>query len=212
MNTFTTSEKEQNKIIDKYYQFQAKIYDATRWSFLFGRKELIRRLPGLREPLVVEIGCGTGYNLKRLISRYPDGQFYGIDLSPDMIERAEKNLSNHTNKVTLLKAPYEKGHKLFPRPADLVLFSYSLTMINPQWQELIDQALLDLKPGGYLALVDFHNSRFDWFKSHMANHHVRMDGHLFDYLEQVAGISNYKVQPAYAGIWEYIWCIAQKRS
>ena len=212
MNKFITSEREQNKIIGQYYSFQAKIYDSTRWAFLFGRDDVIKHFPPLQQPLVAEIGCGTGYNLKRLINHYPDGKFYGIDLSGDMIERAERNLARHRNKVDLLQAPYQKGHKLFPRPADVILFSYSLTMINPQWQELIDQALEDLRVGGYLAVADFHNSRFPWFKSHMSNHHVRMDGHLLQYLKQMTPIEDYKICKAYGGIWDYMWCIARKES
>jgi S-adenosylmethionine-diacylgycerolhomoserine-N-methlytransferase len=30
--------------MDRYYRFHAKIYDATRWSFLFGREALIRQV------------------------------------------------------------------------------------------------------------------------------------------------------------------------
>ena len=212
MNRFTTSEKEQNRTIDRYYRFQSRIYDSTRWSFLFGRKEIIRQLPPLPEPIVVEIGCGTGYNIKRLVKHYPDGAFYGIDLSADMITRAEKNLRHHRNKVRLLQAPYQEGHSLFPKPVDVILFSYSLTMINPQWKMLINQALADLKDDGFLAVVDFHDSRFDWFKSHMGNHHVRMDGHLLSYLEEVSDIKKFNKGRAYGGIWEYMWCVAQKCS
>lgn len=212
MNKFTNSEKEQNRTMDQYYRFQSRIYDSTRWSFLFGRKEVIRQLPPLQEPIVVEIGCGTGYNLKRLVKHYPDGEFYGLDISPDMIARAEKNLRHHQNKVWLLEAPYQKGHTLLPKPADVILFSYSLTMINPQWKSLVDQALADLKDGGLLAVVDFHDSGFDWFKSHMSNHHVRMDGHLFQYLEKVTHMKKYKISRAYGGIWEYMWCMVQKRN
>jgi S-adenosylmethionine-diacylgycerolhomoserine-N-methlytransferase len=210
MYNFTESEKEQNKIIDQYYKFQSKIYDLTRWSFLFGRKEIIRKLPELNNPVVVEIGCGTGYNLKNLIRKYPDGTFYGIDLSPDMIKQAQKNLSEHQNKVTLLQKPYSGGHTLFDSPVNLILFSYSLTMINPQWKELIDQAMVDLKQGGIIAVTDFHDSRNDWFKSHMSHHHVRMDGHLLDYLHRCSQTLDENVGSAYFGIWNYFWYIGKK--
>ena len=32
-----------------YYAFQAKIYDLTRWSFLFGRDRIIKQLPLLKQ-------------------------------------------------------------------------------------------------------------------------------------------------------------------
>ena len=48
----------QNQAMRNYYQFQSKIYDLTRWSFLFGRKTVIRKLPvdTLAPVHIVEIG------------------------------------------------------------------------------------------------------------------------------------------------------------
>ncbi|HXX95320.1 MAG TPA: methyltransferase domain-containing protein, partial [Planctomycetota bacterium] len=43
-------------------------------------------------------------------------------------------------------------------PADVVTFSYSLTMI-PDWFRAIDRAMENLKPGGLLGVVDFYISR-----------------------------------------------------
>jgi S-adenosylmethionine-diacylgycerolhomoserine-N-methlytransferase len=43
-------------------------------------------------------------------------------------------------------------------PADLVTFSYSLTMM-PDWFKAVDRAWENLKPGGVLGIVDFYVSR-----------------------------------------------------
>ena len=54
-----------------YYRFHAGIYDATRWSFLFGRKTLLYNLP-VRTDIpqsLLEVGCGTGHNLRLLARR-----------------------------------------------------------------------------------------------------------------------------------------------
>jgi hypothetical protein len=40
------------------------------------------------------------------------------------------------------------------------VFSYCLSMIDPGWQQALDAALCDLQPGGLLAVVDFHDTRF----------------------------------------------------
>jgi S-adenosylmethionine-diacylgycerolhomoserine-N-methlytransferase len=45
-----------------------------------------------------------------------------------------------------------------PEPADVVTFSYSLTMI-PDWFRAIDRAWEHLKPGGRIGVVDFYISR-----------------------------------------------------
>jgi len=34
----------------RYYRWHARLYDATRWSFLFGRAELIRAIAGHHSP------------------------------------------------------------------------------------------------------------------------------------------------------------------
>ena len=36
---------EQASAMDNYYKFQSKIYDMTRWTFLFGRDEIIKAIP-----------------------------------------------------------------------------------------------------------------------------------------------------------------------
>jgi S-adenosylmethionine-diacylgycerolhomoserine-N-methlytransferase len=51
-------------------------------------------------------------------------------------------------------------------PFDLVVFSYTLSMI-PDWAHAIDRAVQVLKPGGALAVVDFSLQRDlpDWFRT-----------------------------------------------
>jgi ubiquinone/menaquinone biosynthesis C-methylase UbiE len=47
-----------------YYRLHSKIYDATRWSFLFGRHRLIELVASHKTPTrILEVGCGTGTNL-----------------------------------------------------------------------------------------------------------------------------------------------------
>ncbi len=203
---------DQNERMRKYYEWQSKIYDATRWSFLFGRHKIIQVIPSIHEKdvSILEVGCGTGYNIEKLAKKYRTAKITGMDVSGDMISIAEKNLSAYRNRVTLIEAPYQKGAIDVPESLDVVLFSYSLTMINPQWSELILQAKADLKNGGVIAVVDFYDSRFKWFKNHMGNHHVRMDGHILPVLESEFDTFYKKVRPAYGGIWHYFLYVGKK--
>ncbi|MEZ4622108.1 MAG: class I SAM-dependent methyltransferase [Caldilineaceae bacterium] len=71
--------------LTRYYRFHAKLYDLTRWSFLFGREALIRTLPGCcRATRILEVGCGTGKNLMVLAAAFPAAEITGVDLSPDI--------------------------------------------------------------------------------------------------------------------------------
>jgi S-adenosylmethionine-diacylgycerolhomoserine-N-methlytransferase len=206
----TSSVAEQNRTIATYYQFQSRIYDLTRWSFLFGRNKVVDALPFplLADFSVLEVGCGTGYNLRRLARRYPNAQLSGMDLSTDMLEIAEKNTRVFQDRITLRQAPY--GDDPIPTRPDVILFSYALTMINPQWEQLIHQAYHDLAPGGFIAVADFHDSQFSWFRRHMSNHHVRMDGHLLPVLQDLFTPDQQLIKSAYLNTWRYFIFIGKK--
>ncbi len=203
----------------RYYKFHALIYDATRWSFLFGRTAILKKLPseaellqrtGSKQLRILEVGCGTGKNLAYLAAKYPHAHLTGIDVSADMIQKSAKKLQAHADRLNLLEEPYEKGGNA-GGDFDLVLFSYSLSMINPQWSEILDTAREDLKPGGLAAAVDFSDTAFGWFRKHMAGNHVRVDGHLLPGLrERFAPILNFEGS-AYLGIWKYLMFIGEKK-
>lgn len=206
------SEAEQNSTMQRYYKLQSKIYDATRWSFLFGRNQIIREIPldTNGQWNILEVGCGTGYNLNNLAKRFPKAKLTGLDVSTDMVDLSIKNTQAYADRVTVLAQPYMLGDKTWNDQLDLVLFSYSLTMINPHWKDLIMQAKADLKPGGFIAVTDFHDSRNLWFKKHMANNHVRMDSHLTPLLSQEFTPVVNQVKSAYLGVWEYMLFVGKK--
>lgn len=206
------SEAEQNSTMQRYYKLQSKIYDATRWSFLFGRNQIIQEIPmdDNGQWNILEVGCGTGYNLNNLAKRFPKAKLTGLDVSTDMVDLSIKNTQGYADRVTVLAQPYMLGDTAWNEKLDLVLFSYSLTMINPQWKDLIMQAKADLKPGGFIAVTDFHDSRNLWFKKHMANNHVRMDSHLTPLLSQEFTPVVNQVKSAYMGVWEYMLFVGKK--
>lgn len=209
----TASEEEQADNIQNYYKLQSKIYDATRWSFLFGRLKLIDILPFDRHAnfKILEIGCGTGYNLKRLAKAFPNAQLTGLDVSEDMINLSRKNTSAFEDRVTLLQQPYGPDQPPMPESYDAIVCAYVLTMINPHWEAIVRHAPKDLNSGGVIAFADFHDSRRFWFKKHMSNHHVRMDGHIMPVLKEVFDTQVAEVKPAYGGIWEYAVYLGKKK-
>lgn len=195
-----------------YYRFQAKIYDATRWTFLYGRKSILDRLPFDKSShiKILEVGCGTGVNLRHLAKKYPHAELTGMDVSGDMLDRAAENLSEYKNRLQLLEKPYEKGTE-FNGMFDLILFSYCLTMVNPQWLELVEQVPLDLKPEGLIAVVDFHNANFEFYRKFMRSNHVKLDGHILPVLEQDFDTVYKTVKPGMAGVWSYMMFIGRKK-
>ncbi len=202
---------QQVKRVRDYYIFQSRIYDLTRWSFLFGRTAVLEQLPfEYEQPFhLLEVGCGTGRNLQKLQKRFPEARLSGMDISKDMLTQARRRLGAYPG-IILLEQAYGDEFYTWTGKLDVVLFSYALTMINPQWEALIHQAYKDLRPGGYIAVVDFHDSRFPFFKRHMSGHHVRMDGHLLPVLQNNFREVHTSVRPAYLGVWDYLLFIGKK--
>ncbi len=193
-----------------YYRWHAKVYDWTRWSFLFGRGELVRRAISDPPPQrVLEVGCGTGRVLLDLARRLPDAELHGADLSGDMLRRAEQRLAPFRARVHLRESRYE-GNWAGQQGYDLVLFSYALTMMNPGWERVLEAARADLKPGGRIAVVDFHDTGNGMYRSWMARNHVRMEGQLLEPLKQRFPEHQLRVHKAYGGLWRWLCFVGRK--
>lgn len=197
--------------LERYYQFHSRIYDATRWSFLFGREGVLMRAACVTKPLcILEVGCGTGRNLPGLRRRFPQARITGVDLSEQMLAIAAKKVRD--DKTTLLRRSYSAPVHEDGKPYDLVLFSYALSMFNPGWEQAIDAAWNDLAEGGCIAVVDFSDSCFSWFRNWMGVNHVRMEGHLWPYLGQKFAPLLDERFAAYGGVWNYGIFIGRKQS
>ncbi len=202
--------QENHQRLTGYYQLHAKIYDATRWSFLFGRSAMISSLASrIHATQILEVGCGTGKNLLALATAFPDAEITGVDLSADMLAVARRTLVEHRQRIQLIQAPYQAAPDKKPR-YDLILFAYSLTMFNPGWEAAIADAYTDLYLDGTIAVVDFHTTTFPPFAQWMGVNHVRMDGHLLPCLKERFSPLACEVAPAYGGLWHYLLFLGQK--
>jgi S-adenosylmethionine-diacylgycerolhomoserine-N-methlytransferase len=85
-------------------------------------------------------------------------QIYVVDLATSLLDVVEKRVEkNGWSNVSAVAA----DATTWTPPsgsADIVTFSYSLTMI-PDWFAAIDNALRILKPGGLIGVIDFYVSR-----------------------------------------------------
>ncbi len=210
----STTKEVQWQDMKSYYAFQAKIYDATRWTFLYGRNTIIQKIPLDRQKPwnILEVGCGTGVNLRKLAKVFPKAKLKGIDISGDMLRQAEKNLSAYQDRLVLEEKAYEPGTEVAHEGQfDVILFAYCLSMINPQWKEIVQQAPADLKPEGLVAVVDFHDANYDFYRKFMRSNHVRLDGHILPELENVYQTELSSVKKGLAGVWDYMLFIGRKQ-
>jgi S-adenosylmethionine-diacylgycerolhomoserine-N-methlytransferase len=199
----------QENRINNYYKFHSLIYDLTRWSFLFGRNKIINLVNNLpNNSKILEVGCGTGHNLILLSKNNINSLIIGVDISIEMIQKAQKKTLNYDN-ITLINRPFSE--KIFDGKFDLILFSYCLTMINPGYDTFIDNAFNLLNDGGKIAVVDFHKSNLTLYKKYMELNHVKMEEQILCKLIENFEIVNSEISEAYFGIWEYFCFVGTKK-
>lgn len=188
-----------------YYRWHARIYDLTRWAFLFGRGRILRHAARhvVMPERILEVGCGTGKNLVELAECFPRAQILGLDLSKDMLDQARPKIRRHAPRVSLMHraydAPVAVGQKF-----DLIVFSYSLSMINPGFDKVLDICREDLSARGMVAVVDFHESRHAWFRRWMGVNHVRMEGQVLEALRARFEPAHCEVRHAYGDLWRWV--------
>jgi len=145
--------------MESFYGGQASGYDDFRRRLLQGREQLYTKIPKPAGAVWVDMGGGTGSNIESLADEIGElGQVYVVDLSESLLKVAtDRFQARGWSNVTAIAA----DATTFRPPggmADIVTFSYSLTMI-PDWFSALENAVAMLKPGGYIGVVDFYVGR-----------------------------------------------------
>ncbi len=141
-------------LMDKTYRHQRLIYDLTRKYYLFGRDALLAELAPGKGAHVLEIACGTGRNLQLASGKFPGCEFYGLDISSEMLSSAQEKLGKRAHLAQADACRFD-GAALFGRSEfDRIFISYGVSMI-PDWEQALRQSFHHLAPGGSLHVVDF---------------------------------------------------------
>ncbi|KAG7665453.1 uncharacterized protein J8A68_001141 [[Candida] subhashii] len=156
------SAKNQQQSLEMFYQSQAHIYDTTRQLLLKGRQECLQlsisHLSKKNDLVWIDIGGGTGSNIEYMdkISSIAKNfkVVYLVDLSPSLCEVAKQRFSAHNWKNVHVLLADACDFQIDYQYADLITFSYSLSMI-PTFNAAIDNAVSKLHKEGVIASVDF---------------------------------------------------------
>lgn len=145
--------------LESFYSGQAEAYDDFRKRLLKGREQMYQQVPVPEGGMWVDMGGGTGSNLEYIAESVPKlRKVLVVDLSPSLLQVASKRMAtrgwSNAAAIEADACTYQPAEG----PADVVTFSYSLTMI-PDWFSAIENAIAMLKPGGIIGVVDFYVSR-----------------------------------------------------
>jgi phosphatidylethanolamine/phosphatidyl-N-methylethanolamine N-methyltransferase len=138
-----------------YYEF-SHLYDIFFGRVFYPRiVRVIRSLaiePGAR---VLELGVGTGLSLEA----YPQHcQVTGIDLAPEMLERAQDRVNrNGWRHVTLQQG--DAQNLTFADDAFDYVMAFHVVSVVPDPQRMMTEAERVCRPGGLLTIINHFRSR-----------------------------------------------------
>jgi len=147
-----------DKSIIKSYKRVSGFYDYTFGQiFRPGQKKLVSMMECTPKDKVLEIGIGTGTSYKY----YPmETEVTGIDISPDMLEKAKKNIRKHNlqNKNVIMMNGEQL--KFEDNSFDKVVGMYVVSVTqNPNL--LIKEMKRVCKPNGDIYLVNHFSFETD---------------------------------------------------
>ena len=104
---------------------------------------------------VLDVACGTGEMLEKVVALNPDGENAGVDLSPDMLAKATKKLSKTGNKVDLKENSAMKldfsDHRF-----DVLINNYMVDLLPVDtFGTIANEFFRVLKPGGKVVMSTF---------------------------------------------------------
>lgn len=161
--------------LDRFYEHQASVYDATRTGLLRGRRTMLKlaaaEMRRLREAephrklVWVDIGGGTGWNIEQMDKYFPIAEFdqvYLIDLCEPLLKVARQRFERLGFKNVQALCQNAKEFTLPGQPegrrVELFTCSYSISMIPP-FYAVLDRIAEYLDPQvGVFGVADFYVS------------------------------------------------------
>ncbi len=107
--------------------------------------ELLERVPLESPHLIYDLGCGDGQMARLMAERWPAAQVYGLDNSPQMLEKA----GAEPGRVEWIEADAQTWQP--SQPPDLIYSNATLQWLDGH-QSLFPRLFGSLAPGGCLAV------------------------------------------------------------
>ncbi len=109
---------------------------------------------------ILDIGCGGGYNIKRMLSMCQEGRIVGFDLSEESVKKA-RAVNKGETRVEIVRGsvemmPFKEGEFDLATAFETVFFW-------PDTKENIKEVFRVIKPGGQFAVINnYGDPNIDW--------------------------------------------------
>ena len=149
--------------VRRTYARLSKIYDF--WGALTESKAVDQalQLADIRDgESVLEVAIGTGVLFKRIVSANRSGRNAGIDLSPDMLARAEERLKRQFSNY-ILKVADAYSLPFSTDTFDLIINNYLFDLLPEEdFPHVLSEFKRVLKPGGRMVITSMTPGR-KWY-------------------------------------------------
>lgn len=117
-----------------------------------------------QEGYILDIGCGGGYNIRRMLEMSEEGKFIGLDISEESVRKAKKvNSAELDKRVKIIQGSAEK---LPCKPESISLVTAFETVFF--WKDVdlaFENVYCCLKDGGSFAVINnYGDPNVDWEK------------------------------------------------
>jgi ubiquinone/menaquinone biosynthesis C-methylase UbiE len=151
---------------DRAETYDNRIFDVMRYM----QKRLIDILPLWEGIHFLDLGCGTGWAVRDVARRCNyQGEFFGVDISPVMIQKAKEN--SNSNSAISYKLGNAEDLPFNDSSLNLVICTNSFHHYqNPQ--KVIGEINRVLMVGGSLFVMDLTDDNFlvSMFNNYVSNH------------------------------------------
>ena len=145
--------KDYEALSKKHFDSQASEYDARETAYYskypkISCRDVADRLRSTSYEKLLDVGCGTGYLFELLLTQR-EAEYYGLDLSPEMLKMAKAKFSG---RVTLVEGSADRL-PYADNSFDVVTCIQSFHHY-PNPDKAMQESFRVLKPGGLYILSD----------------------------------------------------------
>ncbi len=138
--------------------FKKALWIYNFWSWLTeskAAKKVIEFAEIEDRKKVLEVALGTGVVFEQIVKKNPTGENFGIDLSPDMLNKARKRLKKSTGNYELIEGDALELD-FDDNKFDLVINNYMVDLLPQEhFDEVAQEFHRVLKPQGILVVSTF---------------------------------------------------------
>jgi len=117
------------------------------------RRKLLEVMDPSEEAKVLDLGCGTGQLTRLLADSAPEGEIVGVDLTPEMIEEAKKELPARYGSTVDFKTGKGESLDLETSYFDSAASAFTLRNVEDIRQVLSEMERV-VKPGGKVYTLE----------------------------------------------------------